>query len=89
MSQKIEIFPVRGDSAIRTEHRSIGICKFIVGIYTKFKIESGLAYIKHVHGISNSKLLLEKNHPNPKKKKHKKHKKNPTKLTTGSENPNC
>lgn len=96
MSQKIEIFPVRGDSTIQTEHRSIGTGKFILGIYTKFKIESGLDYIKHVYGISNSELLLEKNIPtkikktktNPPKKT-KNPTKKPPKLTIGTENPNC
>lgn len=51
---------MRANSASRTEYRSIGTCKFIVGIYTKFTVESGLDYVKHVHGFTNSQLLLEK-----------------------------
>lgn len=60
MSQKIKIFPVRADSAFRTDYSSIGTCKFIVGIYTKFKIDSGLDYTEPVHGLASSQLLLEK-----------------------------
>lgn len=59
MSLKIEIFPVRADSAFRKriqEHRNMQI----YSIYTKIDIKSGLDYTEHVHDCRNSQLLLEK-----------------------------
>lgn len=61
MSLKIEIFPVRAESALPeySEYR-IGTGTFTVGIFTKIDIKSGLDYTEHVNDFRNIQLLLEK-----------------------------
>lgn len=66
MFHKVEVFPVRAESAFRTENRSTGTCKYTVDIYTKFKSESCLDYTKRVQYLTTRQLLLEK-HTNSKK----------------------
>lgn len=78
MFQKAEVFPVRAESAFRTENRSTGTCKYTVDIYAKFNSESCLDYTKHVQYLTTRQLLLEK-HTNSKKPK----------PPPPPENPNC